>query len=100
MSDVLTIAMKRRERLQAEIAKLDQFLRFAVQLSDLELAKADEPRAAIKVPEPQEHLPEAGGGHETDEVIALPEKPRNDAMARASLFRRLNGDGELRKAVG
>jgi len=35
MSDVLTIAMRRHEMLQAELIKIDRFLRMAVELSKL-----------------------------------------------------------------
>lgn len=114
MSDVLSIAMKRREKLKVEIAKLDQFLKFAVQLADLESARVAESGIAIATPEPRAHAPEprvevsrarddapeAEDEPETEEVMALPETPRKDVMARASLFRRLNGEDELRRAVG
>ena len=42
MSDVLQIAMKRRDRLKVEIAKLEEFLQMAAVLS-----KVDEPEEGL-----------------------------------------------------
>ncbi|HEY5646192.1 MAG TPA: hypothetical protein VIS76_09635 [Pseudomonadales bacterium] len=41
MSDVLTIAMQRHEKLQAEVSKIERFLRIAMELAEMESTGTD-----------------------------------------------------------
>lgn len=86
MSDVLAIAMRRREKLQAEIGKIEKFLRLAIELSEMESIETSRGVPAQDLPnervEPGSSRELADGPAEKPETAT-----RSGLRGRGSLFR-------------
>ena len=105
MSDVLKTAEMYRSKLQSEITKINQFLKFAQELSKMGEPEAIRAPIDVAVTAPTTEQKPVEPTHPTRNADA-PARPHSESTpqlnGRASLFRGAheNSDGNKRAAVG